>query len=248
MASSPALWIFTAISLLLPGFSADAAAPGASPKPTPEPPKLDAALAQTLVHRGSKTVHAVALTFDVCYNNPTDFDESVVSTLEKTQTAATFFVSGRWAELQPKNFKRLASNPRFEIEGHGYYHPHMDQVTDERLEREMTRMQNAFKKTLGHPVEYVRPPFGGLSDQAIRIAKKHGLTVVLWDFPSGDPDPNISAERMIKAVPQQARNGSIIVFHANKRGVHTAEAIPAIIEKLKAKGFEFKTLEELLGS
>ena len=47
---------------------------------------------------------------------------------------------------------------------------------------------------------------------------------------------------------RNARPGSIILMHANGRGYHTAEALPAVIAGLKAKGFEFVTVYELMAA
>ena len=46
----------------------------------------------------------------------------------------------------------------------------------------------------------------------------------------------------------RARPGSIIIAHANGRGYHTAEALPRAIAGLKAKGYEFVTVSELLAA
>jgi peptidoglycan/xylan/chitin deacetylase (PgdA/CDA1 family) len=43
-----------------------------------------------------------------------------------------------------------------------------------------------------------------------------------------------------------ARNGSIVVMHINGRGWHTAEALPAIISRLRERGFTFVTVSEML--
>jgi peptidoglycan-N-acetylglucosamine deacetylase len=60
---------------------------------------------------------------------------------------------------------------------------------------------------------------------------------VEYDFPSGDPDRRITRERLVAWVLAKARPGSIIVMHMNRRGWHTAEALPEIIAGLRAKGF-----------
>ena len=44
------------------------------------------------------------------------------------------------------------------------------------------------------------------------------------------------------------RPGSIIIAHANGRGYHTAAALPLAIPKLKALGYEFVTVSELLAA
>jgi hypothetical protein len=63
---------------------------------------------------------------------------------------------------------------------------------------------------------------------------------------TGDPNPNVSATALANATVREARPGSIIVNHANGRGWHTAEALPIAIPKLKAKGYTFVTVSELL--
>src|SRR5262249_13605701 len=42
--------------------------------------------------------------------------------------------------------------------------------------------------------------------------------------------------------------GSIVLFHANGRGWHTDGALPGIIAALKARGYEFATVSELLAA
>jgi peptidoglycan/xylan/chitin deacetylase (PgdA/CDA1 family) len=68
----------------------------------------------------------------------------------------------------------------------------------------------------------------------------------MYDLASGDPDSTISRERLIRYVVTSARNGSIIVMHMNGRGWHTAEALPEIIQALRAKGFIFSKVSDLL--
>ena len=43
-----------------------------------------------------------------------------------------------------------------------------------------------------------------------------------------------------------ARSGSIIVMHINRRGWHTAEALPDIISIMHKRGFTFVKVGELL--
>jgi peptidoglycan/xylan/chitin deacetylase (PgdA/CDA1 family) len=68
----------------------------------------------------------------------------------------------------------------------------------------------------------------------------------MYELASGDPDSTISRERLIHYVVTNTRNGCIIVMHVNGRGWHTAEALPEIIQALRAKGFIFSKVSELL--
>jgi peptidoglycan/xylan/chitin deacetylase (PgdA/CDA1 family) len=72
------------------------------------------------------------------------------------------------------------------------------------------------------------------------------LRTVEYDFPSGDPDKHITRERLVAWVLAKARAGSIVVMHMNRRGWHTAEALPDIISGLRAKGFVLSRVGEMV--
>jgi hypothetical protein len=51
---------------------------------------------------------------------------------------------------------------------------------------------------------------------------------------------------MVQAVLKSVSSGSIVLFHANGRGWHTASALPRIVKELKANGYQLVTVSELL--
>ena len=73
-----------------------------------------------------------------------------------------------------------------------------------------------------------------------------GLDRQQFDLASGDPDPGLSKERLLRSVTTGARNGAIVVMHMNGRGWKTAEALPDIIAELRRKGFDLVTVGEML--
>jgi peptidoglycan/xylan/chitin deacetylase (PgdA/CDA1 family) len=78
------------------------------------------------------------------------------------------------------------------------------------------------------------------------VVGQEGLQAIQWDVLSGDPDPNVSANAMVREVTTQAQNGSILIMHVNGWGRHTAEALPEIIKQLRAQGYSFVTVSQLL--
>ncbi len=189
----------------------------------------------------------MALTFDACPTGKSDeYDEEVIRILLDKQVPATLFMSGRWVEKNPERAKFLASQPQFEIAAHSYYHPHMTEKDDQRDVREFRNTQAVIRKVTGKTARFFRPPYGEVDERVAQLASQCGLTTVQYDLPSGDPDPGLSAERIVRGVLRNARGGSIIVFHMNKNGIHTAEALPAIIEGLRSKGYRLVTVGELL--
>ncbi len=189
----------------------------------------------------------VALTFDACPTaRPDEYDEKVIEILLREQVPATIFLSGRWVEKNKARAAFLANQTQFEIAAHSYYHPHMTEKPDDRDMREFKRTQTLIKKITGKTPLYFRPPFGEVDERVARLAADAGLVTIQYDIASGDPDPNLSARALIRGVLKKAQGGSIIVFHMNRNGVHTAEALPIVIQGLRKNGFKLVTVGELL--
>jgi peptidoglycan/xylan/chitin deacetylase (PgdA/CDA1 family) len=202
--------------------------------------------ARAIAH-GPRDKPRVALTFDACSGRPPwKLDEAVIEALEKNKTKATFFVGGRWAEQDPERVKRLLANPGFEIESHAYDHPHLTGLGSDAIRSEISKANDVLTPLLGHPPRYLRAPYGESNARVVRVAQSLGLTVIKFDLASGDPDRKFSRRRLTRWVLREIRPGSIVVFHVNGRGWHTAEALPGIVAGLEKKGLEPVTLSELL--
>ena len=200
-----------------------------------------------IIEHGPRDSKKVALTFDACPTGRDDeYDERVIEVLIREKVPATLFMSGRWVEKNGERAKFLADQPQFEIANHAFWHPHMLEKDDERIVRELKRTQAIIKKITGKRPKYFRPPFGEVDERLAKIASQVGLVTVQYDIASGDPDPGLSAKRIVRAVVNEAKGGSIVVFHMNKNGLRTAEALPEIIKVLREKGFELVTVGEML--
>jgi peptidoglycan/xylan/chitin deacetylase (PgdA/CDA1 family) len=180
----------------------------------------------------------VALTFDACSTLDRSFyDDRVTRVLVETHTPATLFISGRWAETHLRQMRILAENPLFEIANHSFTHPHMTEVPLERQREELLWTQQVLFSLTGRVPRFFRPPYGEIDEELAEQAAQSGLRTVEYDFASGDPDRHFTRERLVAWVLAKARPGSIVVMHMNRRGWHTAEALPQIIAGLRAKGF-----------
>jgi len=200
-----------------------------------------------IIEHGPRDGNKIALTFDSCPTGREDeYDEKVVDVLIREKVPATLFLSGRWVEKNEDVVKSLAANPQFEIANHAFWHPHLLEKDDERILRELKRTQDIIRKVAGPRPKYFRPPFGEVDERLARLAAEAGLVTVQYDIASGDPDPGLSAKRIIRGVVGEAKGGSIVVFHMNENGARTAEVLPEVIKQLREKGFELVTVEEML--
>jgi len=215
-----------------------------------------------VINRGPKDRKVVALTFDADMTPKmlkdlqsgkikSWYEKRIVDTLQKKSVPATFFITGMWAQTYPDAVKSFASNPLFEIENHSYDHSSfktpcygLQQATDKNME--VTKTQDIIYKLTGQNPKFFRFPGGCYSKSDVKLVQSFGLEVIGWDVVSGDAYLKNSSG-IVKEVLAHATNGSIVVMHLNG-GPHasaTYEALPTIIEKLQAKGFDFVTVSQL---
>jgi peptidoglycan/xylan/chitin deacetylase (PgdA/CDA1 family) len=200
-----------------------------------------------VVTNGARTERRIALTFDACSTRqPSYYDERVTKVLVDKGVHATVFLGGKWVEENADHARYLASLPQFELGNHTFLHPHLTRVDDSRVREESAWTQAAIYTVTGRQPLLFRAPYGEYDQRVVRLVAGDGLTTIQYDLPSGDPDVHFTKEILINNVLQHARSGSIIVMHINRRGWHTAEALPGIIDGLRAKGFTLVTVGDLL--
>ena len=204
--------------------------------------------AELLITHGPRHRPRVALTFDLCQvpGKPSGFDRKVIEVLRQSATPATFFLGGEWLRTHAEEARELAAEARFELANHSYSHPDLRRRSAAEISAEIAATEALLLPLRGSSPRLFRLPFGYYDARVLREVAAQDVRIIQWDVVSGDPDPKVSAAAMIAAVAAQTRNGSIIVFHANGRGWHTAEALPQIIKTLRRKGFELVTVGTLL--
>lgn len=220
--------------------------PSLTPHAQEVPPGL-APVAPQVISHGPRNEKKIALTFDACSTRrPGHYDERVTQVLMETHTPATIFLGGKWMEDEPEQTKFLASQPQFELGNHTFLHPHMTEMSDDRAREELQKTSDIMYRLTGRHPALFRPPYGEYNDHVVGIAAELGMTTVEFDLASGDPNALNGKKELIDRVCAKAHNGSIIVMHINRRGWHTAEALPEIIEKLRTRGFTFVTVGDLI--
>ena len=217
----------------------------AVPSAAPRLPPVE----ETFITHGDCTLPRIALTFDACQttDRPAGYDAAIIDVLTETETPATLFLGGLWMQSHPTQTQALAASPLFELGNHSWSHPNFAEISPAEMSAEILRTQDIMHELTGRQTGLFRLPFGTYTEEALAVIAEHGLRTIQWDVVSGDPDPNISADDIVRAVTSQARNGSIVIMHMNTRGWNTAEALPRLIDGLAARGFEFVTVSELLG-
>jgi len=202
-----------------------------------------------VVTRLPTTDKVVALTFDACEapNQPVPFDHGILAVLEGEQLPFTIFATGLFAEHHQGELARLARSPLVEVENHSYSHrQHMDRLDAAALDAEVARADQAIFAATGRKPAFFRFPAGNYDAKALAQIEAGGHRVVHWSFASGDPVRALAPERLRQWVVDKTRPGSILIFHINGRAPATKTALPEIVATLKARGYRFVRLDEML--
>lgn len=244
----------------------------ATPGPTPTPPPLpvgwsDPGAPPPVVVHGRRDLPQVALTFDAdmtpgalaklqdgrvaSYANT-----GLIAELRARGVPATLFLGGLWMQAYPDLTRELAADPLFELGTHSWSHPAfvddcytLPGLTGPAMD-EMAPTQ-ALLDELAGPASTRLFRFPGLchDDAALAAIAPASVTVVDGDVLGADgfqPD----ARAIERTVLQGVQNGSIVVLHMHGGDLApaTGQALPAIVDGLRARGFELVTVGQLLAS
>ena len=185
-------------------------------------------------------VKSIALTFD---DGPhPDFTLKILSVLELNDVKASFFVVGKMA-VKHQNLVRAIHEYGHDIGNHTFNHPLLTTVGKEAVADELEKGRSAISTLTGSEVIFFRPPSGRYDAETVRIAAAHGFYTILWSVNSLDYGCNSSKDIESRVLSNPA-DGDIVLLHSGVKA--TLEALPDIIKGLKEKGFELKTLSEMM--
>ena len=182
----------------------------------------------------------VSISFDCAWG--VDYTDEILNSLKVSNVRATWFMVEFWTEKYEDYVKKINSAGH-EIGTHSSTHSYMSKQNAEEIKLELTSSSEAIEKITEKKVELFRPPYGDYDDELIKTASELGYYSIQWDVDSLDWK-DLSATDIAMRVINNVKNGSIILMHNN--GLHTAEAVPIILETLKNKGFTFVPIGELI--
>lgn len=182
----------------------------------------------------------ISISFDCAWG--TEHTQDILKALRVSGVKATFFMVEFWAEKYPETVKEI-DKAGHEIGTHSSTHSYMSKQNAEEIKLELTTSSKAIEDITGKKIELFRPPYGDYDNELIKTASELGYYTIQWDTDSLDWK-DLSATDIAMRVINGVTSGSIILMHNN--GLHTAEAVPIILETLKNKGYTFVPIGELI--
>jgi peptidoglycan-N-acetylglucosamine deacetylase len=162
----------------------------------------------------------------------------VLNTLEIFNAKATFFCIGDNISKHPEIYQQIIQDGH-SIGNHTYNHLNGWKTQDEHYLENIAQCSKLTRSNL------FRPPYGRIKRSQIRkIHMQHpAMRIIMWDVLSGDFDTAIDAQQCVRNVMKHTKNGSIIVFHDSLKAFpRLKDALPDVLERLRAEGFRFDTL------
>ncbi len=184
----------------------------------------------------------VALSFD---DGPYPLTPSFARMLDANGAVATFFMIGEQVTGRYRATLRAELHDGDALGDHTY--THADLVARGGVRSQLQRTIQAIRGLSGYIPCVFRPPYGDYDGAVLRTAASLGLATIMWEVdPSDYALPGTPAIR--RRVLAQVRPGSIVLSHdgGGPRG-QTLAAYPDIIRALRARGYRFVTVPELLG-
>ncbi len=182
----------------------------------------------------------VAISFDAAWGN--EQTETLLQILEDKGVRATFFLVGEWVEKYPDSVKAIAEKGH-DVENHSSTHPYMTQLSEEKMSEEIRYCNEKIEALTGKCPTLFRPPYGDYNNQVVGTVKSEGMYCIQWDVDSLDwKDP--TPQQMVERITSKIGNGSIILMHNGAKD--TPEALPQIIDAVRAQGYEFVPISEII--
>jgi peptidoglycan/xylan/chitin deacetylase (PgdA/CDA1 family) len=194
--------------------------------------------------------HAVALTFD---DGPTrGITDRLLDVLERERVPGTFFVVGTAARREPALLRRMIADGD-EIENHSQTHAHLNVALPRTIDAEVGETDDAIAAATGRHAHWLRPPFGARNAAVLDCAARRGMRVVLWSAMLDETSPHAAPATLVQRLLAQVGDGAIVVLHDGDRGhddagerAYEASLAPLLIAALRAKGYRFVTLDQLV--
>jgi peptidoglycan/xylan/chitin deacetylase (PgdA/CDA1 family) len=202
------------------------------------------------VWRGNPSVAKVALTFDA--GSDAGYAGEILDTLHRAGIRASFGVTGRWAEQHPELVARMVADGH-QLLNHSYDHPSFtgrstDTAPLPRAQRlqQLARTESAIFVASGtKAVPWFRPPYGD-EDASVRadVALAGYRYEAMWTVDSLGWK-GAAVDSIVDRCLSRAENGAIYLFHVGAASADHA-ALQAIIDGLRARGYSFGTLAQVV--
>jgi len=203
----------------------------------------------TLVPGAAKVV---ALTFDAGAN--ADGVPSILATLAGRQVPGTFFLTGAFVDAFPAASQKIAA--AYPIGNHTQNHKDLTKLTTDGVKVEIRTGAASIHRVTGvDPRPYFRFPYGAVDARTIATVNAKCYVPFRWTVDSWGwkgTAGGMSADEVQRRVVGALRPGAIVLMHVGSNPddgtTFDANALPRIVDEIRAQGYTLVTLEQVLSA
>ncbi|WP_223252983.1 polysaccharide deacetylase family protein [Arthrobacter sp. AFG7.2] len=192
----------------------------------------------------------VALTFDAGANAAGL--PKILSTLSAKGVAGTFFLTGNWVEANPGGVGQIFSAGH-RVANHSMTHPGFTGLNTAQIRQQVRGAEQVILAVGADSRPLFRFPFGERDARTIAAVNDLGYVAVRWTVDtlgwkgtSGGASAQVVADRTLAGL----QPGEIVLMHIGSNPddgtTLDADALPGIIDRIRAEGYGFVTLDVLL--
>jgi len=160
----------------------------------------------------------------------------VLDTLAKFNAKASFFCIGKNVLKYPTIYKQIIDEGHA-VGNHTQHHANGWEVSNELYFKEIDQAAALIKSNL------FRPPYGRIKRAQINKIINNPYKIIMWSVLSGDFDLKLSPEACCNNVLNNAKSGSIVVFHDSaKAWERMSYALPIVLAHFSNLGYRFKAI------
>ncbi|MBI1197892.1 MAG: glycosyltransferase [Phenylobacterium sp.] len=197
----------------------------------------------------------VALTFD---DGPDGrWTPKILDILKAKHAPATFFVIGKNMSEFPELVAREVAEGH-DVGNHTWTHPNIGETPVAETSVELSATQRLFETITGRSMRLFRPPFFGDAEPStpqevapLLDGQAQGYIAVGLRIDPDDwkkPDPKHIVDTTISRLADTVRPGQVVLLHdSGGDRSRTVQALPALIDAIRAHGYRLVTIAELAG-
>lgn len=182
----------------------------------------------------------ISVSFDASWGG--DKTMGILDLLDQYNAKATFYLVGIWVDKFPELVKEIHDRGH-EIGNHSDTHPHMTQISESQMRKELKDMSDKVEAITGERPKLFRPPYGDYNNQVVTVAREEGYEVVQWSVDSLDWK-NRGVDDLVKRATSNVSKGDIILFHNDSQ--YILEALPTVLKSYADQGFTMIPCGEIL--